>query len=66
MCGSEINTKEVNSSNGVYLLFLYRGPSTKQKPLPRATLARGFPLPLWRGVNSLANHRVITKLRTMD
>ena len=58
MCGSEIETKEVNSSNGVYLLFLYRGPS----PAP---LARGFPLPLWRGVNGLANNGLITVLQTI-
>ena len=26
MCGSEIDTKEVNSSNGVYLFFLATPP----------------------------------------
>ena len=42
-----------------------RSPSPKLKPLPRAAQTnrspspaplRGFPLPLWRGVNSLANY----------
>ena len=42
-----------------------RGPSPKLKPLPRAAQTnrspspaplRGFPLPLWRGVNGIANH----------
>ncbi len=40
-------------------------PSPKLKPLPRAAQTnrspspaplRGFPLPLWRGVNGIANH----------
>ncbi len=30
MCGSEINTKEVNSSNGVYLLFLAQAPPPRR------------------------------------
>ena len=42
-----------------------RSPSPKLKPLPRAAQTnrspspaplRGFPLPLWRGVNGIANH----------
>ena len=47
-----------------------RSPSPKLKPLPRAAQTnrspspaplRGFPLPLWRGVNGIANHsRTVT------
>ena len=48
-----------------------RSPSPKLKPLPRAAQTnrspspaplRGFPLPLWRGVNGIANHGLITTL----
>ena len=51
-----------------------RSPSPKLKPLPRAAQTnrspspaplRGFPLPLWRGVNGIANHRLITVSQTI-
>ena len=46
MCGSEIKTKEVNSSNGVYLLFLAPPPRHPGAPPPRS---RGFPLSVGEG-----------------
>ena len=51
-----------------------RSPSTKLKPLPRAAQTnrspspaplRGFPLPLWRGVNGIANNELITVSQTI-
>ena len=35
-----------------------------EAPPPRRL--RGFPLPLWRGVNGIANHGLITTLLTMN
>ena len=51
-----------------------RSPSPKLKPLPRAAQTnrspspaplRGFPLPLWRGVNGIANNELITVSQTI-
>ena len=47
-----------------------KAPPPKQKRLPQAEAPpprrlRGFPLPLWRGVNGLANYELITTLQTI-
>ena len=51
-----------------------RSHSPKLKPLPRAAQTnrspspaplRGFPLPLWRGVNGIANNELITVSQTI-
>ena len=47
-----------------------KAPPPKQKRLPQAEAPpprrlRGFPLPLWRGVNGLANYGLITTLQTI-
>ena len=57
-------------------VYLYRSPSPKLKPRTQAEAPnpwspspaprkRGFPLPLWRGVNGLANYRLITASQTI-
>ena len=43
---------------------LMEGIANKQEPLPARRL-RGFPLPLWRGVNGIANNELITVSQTI-
>ena len=46
-----------------------RSPSPAPRKQTGATpprRLRGFPLPLWRGVNGIANNELITTLLTMD
>ena len=42
----------------IYDIFCckYRSPTPEAAAPPPRRAERGFPLPLWRGVNSLANH----------